>query len=673
MRLLSFLILLFFFACKNEPQKVPVSQVSDLDFIWKTEAFEDVQILRIKSESYNNLSLKQKLLVYYLTQAGLSGRDIIYDQNHRYNLIIRRTLEKIITDFNGDKTTEDWKNLERYTKLIWFSNGIHHPYSKNKILPRFTRDYFDFLLNETNLVLNPEVKNVIFNPKIDSKIVSFDHSKDLINQSAVNFYDRDLTEPDVDAYYKSLKLVTGDSAISFGLNSKIVLNGDGSVSEKIWKLDGMYDPAIKKIIFWLEKAIEVVENQEQAEALNLLIKYYSNGDLKLWEEFKHVWSKNQIGDIEFINSFIDVSNDPKGMKATFKSIVEIKDFEATKRIKIISENAQWFENNSPIFPKCKKKKVIGTPFKETELIYESAFTTQNNQFSTKHPMLDWFRQKHGLQTAKYGNIEETYNNVTGKLIFQEFASTNEEIERYQKYNHIVNKVFIELQQIIGQSLAQSEVACMVPSDGLNEYNTIMKEAIADLKALYFIVDPKMVELKLLPSSDVGKTAYEIYMLHGLMIQLNRLDPGKNIEEAQMKIRQLIAVYAFEKAQSKNVISKVNRGKKTYYRINDYAHLRHIFGELLIEFQQILSQGDYDAAKNLFEKYCVIADQNILAEVNLRINKLNLPPCNGFIQPEFILVKDDLGKIIDIKIEYPKDYSRQMLNHSKKYSFLPNLN
>ncbi len=361
------------------------------------------------------------------------------------------------------------------------------------------------------------------------------------------------------------------------------------------------------------------------------------------------------------------------MKATFKSIVEIKDFEATKRIKIISENAQWFENNSPIFPKCKKRKVIGTPFKETELIYESAFTTQNNQFSTKHPMLDWFRQKHGLQTAKYGNIEETYNNVTGKLIFQEFASTNEEIERYQKYNHIVNKVFIELQQIIGQSLSQSEVACMVPSDGLNEYNTIMKEAIADLKALYFIVDPKMVELKLLPSSDVGKTAYEIYMLHGLMIQLNRLDPGKNIEEAQMKIRQLIAVYAFEKAQSKNVISKVNRGKKTYYRINDYAHLRHIFGELLIEFQQILSQGDYDAAKNLFEKYCVIADQNILAEVNLRINKLNLPPCNGFIQPEFILVKDDLGKIIDIKIEYPKDYSRQMLNHSKKYSFLPNLN
>ena len=243
----------------------------------------------------------------------------------------------------------------------------------------------------------------------------------MINQSAVNFYDRDLTEPDVDAYYKSLKLVTGDSAISFGLNSKIVLNGDGSVSEKIWKLDGMYDPAIKKIIFWLEKAIEVVENQEQAESLNLLIKYDSNGDLKLWEEFKHVWSKNQIGDIEFINSFIDVSNDPKGMKATFKSIVEIKDFEATKRIKIISENAQWFENNSPIFPKCKKRKVIGTPFKETELIYESAFTTQNNQFSTKHPMLDWFRQKHGLQTAKYGNIEETYNNVTGKLIFQEFA------------------------------------------------------------------------------------------------------------------------------------------------------------------------------------------------------------------------------------------------------------
>lgn len=661
------------FSCKNTSVPATSNSTADSSFVWKTEAFADVQILRYRAQSFDKLNLNQKLLVYYLVQAGLSGRDIIYDQNYRYNLSIRKTLENIITNFKGDTTTQDWKNFEEYTKQVWFANGIHHHYSADKMLPRFTRDYFSFLMNETKTTLAPEIINAMFDPKIDAKRVSLDPSKDLIKSSAVNFYDKGISEAEVTAYYKKMKAEATDTLISFGLNSKLVLNPDGTLSEKKWTADGMYGAAIKQIIFWLEKAVGVAENPKQAEAFKLLIEYYKTGNLQTWDKYNVAWAETKEGDVDYINSFIEVYNDPKGMKGSFESIVQINDFTASERMKVLSDNAQWFEDHSTIMPQHKKEKVIGVSYKVVEVAGESGDAAPLTPIGVNLPNADWIRQQHGSKSVSLGSITEAYEMASGSGTYDEFASTQEEKDRYKKYGSIADKLFTALHEVIGHASGKLEKGTGDPAETMQSYASAMEEARADIVALYFITDPKMVELGLLPSPEAGKAAYDNYISNGMMKQLRRLEPGKNIEEAHMRNRQLIADYAFEKGKADNVISKLSIDGKTYFKINDYNKLRTIFGDLLKELQRIKSQGDYNAAQKLIEKYAVVADQKLLAEVKERAAKLNVPPYSGFIQPELSLVKDASGNVTDVKIEYPMDFKAQMLKYAKNYSFLPEKN
>ena len=668
-------MVMFTYSCKEAPKKenVVVTEEPDSLFQWKTEAFADVQVLRYRVKSFNKLTLNQKLLVYYLTQAGNCGRDIMYDQNYRYNLTIRRALEKVLTTYKGDKSSEDWKNLTVYLKQIWFGNGIHHHYSSDKILPAFTRDYLEGVLKETGVTISPEVLTAMFDPKIDMKKVNLDPKKDLVGGSAVNFYDKGIKEIEVDAFYKNMEAQMKDTLISYGINSKLVLGKDGKISEKVWKKDGMYGPAIAQIIMWLEKAVGVAENEAQAKALRLLIEYYTTGDLKKWDEYNIAWVEAKEGDIDYINSFIEVYNDPKGRKGSYESCVEIKDFEASDRMKKLSENAQWFEDNSTIMPQHKKKNVKGVSYRVVDVAGESGDAAPLTPIGVNLPNSEWIRQTHGSKSVSLGNIVTAYEMASGKGVYNEFSNSPEESARNQQYGSIADKMITALHEVIGHASGQIESGVADPSVTLINYASTMEEARADIVALYFIMDKKLVELGLIPSLEVGKAAYDNYISNGLLKQLRRLEPGKNIEESHMRNRMMIAAYAFEKGKKENVISKITKDGKTFYKVNDYDKLRVIFGDLLKEIQRIKSQGDYKAARNLIEGYGVIVDQKILAEVRERTAKLNIPPYSGFIQAEYVPVTDKDGKIIDVKIEYPTDFTDQMLRFSKKYSFLPDMN
>lgn len=660
--------------CKNN-NKSPENQAYEPDslFQWKTEAFADAQVLRYRVKNFDKLNLNQKLLVYYLTQAGLSGRDIYYDQNYKYNLTIRRALEKILTAYKGDKSTEDWKNFMTYTKLVWFQNGIHHHYSSDKILPNFTLDYFKVLMKETNTNLSDEILSAIFDPKVDNKKVNLDPSKDLIASSAVNFYDKGIKESEVDAFYKSLKNITKDSLIAYGLNSKLAIGKDGKLYEKIWKKDGMYGPAIKQIIMWLEKAVGVAENQKQADALKLLIEYYTTGDLKKWDEYNIAWTQAKEGDIDYLNSFIEVYNDPKGFKGSYENIVEITDFEASKHMQVLSDNAQWFEDNSTILPQHKKKKIIGVSYKVVDVAGEVGDASPYTPIGVNAPNSDWIKELYGSKSVSLGNIITAYAMTSGKGFYKEFSPSPEVTARNNKYGALCEELHTALHEVIGHASGQIEPGVKDPAVTLKSYSSTLEEARADIVGLYFIMDKKLVDIGLIPSIEVGKAQYDSYIANGLMKQLRRIEPGKDIEESHMRNRQMIAAYAFEQGKKDNVISKIVRDGKTYFQVNDYDKLRTIFGNLLREIQRIKSQGDYNAARQLVETYGVKVDQKLLAEVKERVSKLNIPQYNGFIQPEYSPVTDKDGKIIDVKIDYPKDFTEQMLRYATKYSYLPDMN
>ncbi len=660
--------------CKNNPKPV-ITQAAEPDslFQWKTEAFADVQVLRYRVKSFDKLTLNQKLLVYYLTQAGLSGRDIHYDQNYKYNLTIRRALEKILTNYKGDKSGNDWMNFMTYTKQVWFGSGIHHHYSADKIIPKFSKDYFTGLMKETGTQVSDEVLTAIFDPKVDIKKVSLDPSKDLIASSAVNFYDKGIKEDEVVAFYKNLKNTMKDSFIAYGINSKLAIGKDGKLFEKVWKKDGMYGQAISEIIKWLEKAVGVAENQKQADALKLLITYYTTGDLKKWDEYNIAWAQAKEGDIDYINSFIEVYNDPKGFKGSYESIIEITDFEASKRMKVLSENAQWFEDNSPIMAQHKKKKVNGVSYKVVDVAGESGDAAPLTPIGVNVPNSEWIRQKYGSKSVSLGNIITAYGFSSGKGVYNEFSPSPEVTARFKQYGALCEEMHTALHEVIGHASGQIEKGVEDPSITLKNYASTMEEARADIVGLYYIMDKKLVELGLIPSLEVGKAQYDNYISNGLMKQLRRIEPGKNIEESHMRNRQMIAAYAYEQGQKENVISKITKDGKTYFQVNDYDKLRAIFANLLREIQRIKSQGDYNAARKLVETYGVKVDQKMLAEVRERASKLNIPPYSGFIQPEYSPVTDKDGKIIDVKIEYPKDFTEQMLRYAAKYSFLPDMN
>ena len=642
------------------------------DFVWKTERFADIKIIRYKVESWDKLSLQQKKLAYYLTQAGYAGRDIIWDQNYRHNLKIRKALENIYTTFTGDKSTEEWKNFEIYLKRIWFANGIHHHYSMDKFKPQFSREYFNQLLTETDTKISEQAVEVIFNPELDNKKVSLDSNKDLLLASATNFYGENVTQKEAEDFYASKIDKSNKKPISYGLNSKLIKNENG-LEEKIWKIDGMYGDAIKEIVFWLEKAAEVAENKPQAKALELLIEYYKTGDLKIWDEYNIAWVNATEGDIDYINSFIEVYNDPLGYRGSFESIVEINDFDASERMKVVAENAQWFEDNSTILPEHKKKEVKGVSYKVVEVAGESGDASPSTPIGVNLPNANWIRAAHGSKSVSLGNIIHAYDQAGGKGMLEEFCLTDEEVRLAEEHGALAGKMHTALHEVIGHASGRLNDGVGTPKETLKNYASTLEEARADLVGLYYIMDEKLVELGLVPSNEVGMAEYQSYIRNGMMAQLRRLEPGAVIEEAHMRNRQLVASWAYEKGQPENVIEKKIVDGKTYFVVNDFEKLRALFGELLMIIQKIKSEGDYEAGKNLVETYGVQVDQDIHREVLERSEKLNIAPYGGFINPKLVPQTNENGEITDIVVEYPNDFATQMLEYSKNYGFLPEEN
>ena len=656
--LYSFLFLFLISCIENIENKT--------EFNYFSEQFSDIKILRYQIPGFDELSLSQKKLVYYLTQAGLAGRDIMYDQNYRHNIVIRTALENVYENYDGDKSSENWKSFEVYLKRIWFSNGIHHHYSNDKHRPEFSLDYLEKLLNETDTKLNKEAFDVIFN-KEDGKKVNLDQSKGLIKGSAVNFYGPNVTAKDVDFYYSKVKKVPNPKKpISLGLNSKLVKE-NGKLVEKVWKIGGMYNDEIKNIIYWLSKASEHAENIKQKEGLELLIKYYETGDLNIWDEYNVVWVETTEGDVDYINGFIEVYNDPKGYRGSYESVVQIKDFNMSKKMDAVSNNAQWFEDNSPILREHKKKNVKGISYNTVNVAGEAGDASPSTPIGINLPNANWIRVEHGSKSISLGNILYAYGNAGSSGRLSEFAFSEKEIELEKKYGEDAGNLHTALHEVIGHASGQINDGIGTPKETLKSYASALEEARADLVGLYYISDIKLEEIGISPNSnEMGRASYDGYIRNGLITQLIRIKLGNDIEESHMRNRQLVAAWAYEKGKNNNVIEKVKRDNKTFFVINDYEKLRTLFGELLREIQRIKSEGDYEAGKNLIENYGVKVNQELHEEVLERNKKFTSAPYSGFINPELKLIKNEEGEIIDVEVIQPVSFASQMINYSKNY-------
>lgn len=642
------------------------------EFVWNPESFADKKIIRYQIPGFDKLTLQQKKLVYYLTQAGYAGRDISYDQNYRHNLAIRRAVEHVINNYEGDKTTGDWNNLMLYAKEVWFASGIHHHYSADKFMPAFSQEYFTGLMSETNTTLSDEALDAMFNPETDAKKIDLTPGN-LVKGSAVNFYDPDITEAEVDAYFASIMDSEDPEPISYGLNSKLVRAEDGSIEEKVYSANGMYGPAIKEMQKWLRKAVDVAENEAQGHAIELLIEYYETGDLKKWDEYNIAWCQATEGDIDYITGFVEVYQDPKGYTGSYETIVQINDFDASERMQVVANNGQWFEDNSTTMSEHKKEEVVGISYKVVSVAGESGDASPSTPIGVNLPNANWIRVNHGSKSVSLGNIIAAYANADGPGLLEEFAHDDEEKARAEKYGQVAGKMHTALHEVIGHASGKAEEGTGTPKETLKNYASPLEEARADLVALYFITDPKLIELGLFDSEEAGKAEYDSYIKNGLMLQLRRIKPGNIIEQAHMRNRAMVAHWVYEKGKAANVIAEVKRDGKTFYDITDYAKLRDLFGELLREVQRVKSQGDYEAGKNLIENYGVQVDAAIHEEVLARSEKLNIPPYGGFINPRLLPVTGDDGEITDIKVEYPDDFTTQMLEYAKNYSFLPDDN
>jgi dipeptidyl-peptidase-3 len=654
-----FFLFLFLISCTENIK-------NKTEFNYFSEQFSDIKILRYQIPGFDELSLSQKKLVYYLTQAGLAGRDIMYDQNYRHNIALRTALENIYENYHGDKLSKNWKSFEVYLKRIWFSNGIHHHYSNDKHRPGFSRDYLEKLLNETDTKLNKEAFEVIFN-KEDEKKVNLDQSKGLIKGSAVNFYGPNVTAQDVDFYYSEVKKVPNPKKpISLGLNSKLVKE-NGELVEKVWKMGGMYNDEIKNIIYWLSKASEHAENIKQKEGLELLIKYYETGDLNIWDEYNVVWVETTEGDVDYINGFIEVYNDPKGYRGSYESVVQIKDFNMSKKMDAVSNNAQWFEDNSPILREHKKKNVKGISYNTVNVAGEAGDASPSTPIGINLPNANWIRVEHGSKSISLGNILYAYGNAGSSGRLSEFAFSEKEIELEKKYGEDADNLHTALHEVIGHASGQINDGIGTPKETLKSYASALEEARADLVGLYYISDIKLEEIGISPNSnEMGRASYDGYIRNGLITQLIRIKLGNDIEESHMRNRQLVAAWAYENGKDNNVIEKVKRDNKTFFVINDYKKLRTLFGELLREIQRIKSEGDYEAGKNLIENYGVKVNQELHKEVLERNKKFTSAPYSGFINPELKLIKNEDGEIIDVEVIQPKSFASQMINYSKNY-------
>ena len=657
-----FLISGILFSCADNQKIAP-------KFNHLVEQFADIRVLRYKVPGFEELSLKEKSLVYYLTQAGLAGRDIMWDQNYKHNLKIREALESINANYTGDKESDNFKAFKVYLKRVWFSNGIHHHYSNDKIKPAFTRDYFETeLLQKSSTILAPEIVAVLFND-VDAKKVNKKEGVDNILSSAINFYGSDITDKDVTDFYKTAYRGPKGMPVEAGLNSKLVRE-NGVLVEKVWKSGGMYGAAIDQIIGWLEKAQGVAENDNQAKALGLLIEYYKTGSLDVWDQYCIAWVTSTEGNIDWINGFIEVYNDPKGYRGSYETIVEIKDFDMSRKMAVLSENAQWFEDNSPLDPAHKKDTVVGVSYKTVNVAGEAGDSSPSTPIGVNLPNNNWIRQQHGSKSVSLGNITGAYNNAGGSGRLNEFALDEEEIRLEEKYGQIADKLHTALHEVVGHASGVINDGIGQPKETLQNYASTMEEGRADLVGLYYLMDPKLQELGLTDNwEELGKASYDGYIRNGLLTQLIRIELGNDLEEDHMVNRQWVSAWSFEQGKKDNVIEKRTKDGKTFFKVNDYTKLRAIFGRLLKETQRIKSEGDFDAAKALVEGYGVKVDQVIHAEVIERNKQFTAAPYSGFVNPVLEPVLDVNGNIVDVTVNQPKDFEEQMLFYATNYGFL----
>ncbi len=637
------------------------------DFKYTIDSFADLKVMRYQIPGWEDLTLQQKEYAFHLAEAAKYGRDILWDQNCKENLRVRHTLEAILTTEGIDKTTPEYADFLVYAKRVFFSNGIHHHYAEDKIFPACERSYFASLMKQAG-VADDELLEIIYNPAIYPQRRSTDTSGDIVKESAVNFYDG-VTREEVEKYYAGIMDPKDPTPISYGLNTKVVKDENGKVVELPWKVGGIYSPAIEKICEELAKAREVAENDIQKRALGLLIEYYNTGDLKKWDEFNIEWVKDTIGTVDFINGFIEDYNDPLGRKASWEGYVNIKDFEASKRTETLSANAQWFEDNSPVDPRFKKKTVKGVSAKVINAVCLAGDSYPSTPIGINLPNADWIRKEHGSKSVTIANITHTYDYSSQEMptsTLTEFAYSKKEVEMAKKWGTIADEIHTDLHECLGHGSGQ--LLPGVSATGMGEYASALEEARADLFGLYYTADPKMVELGIMPDKDAYKAEYANYIRNGLMVQFTRVELGKTNTEAHMQNRKLIAEWCYEKGQADKVIEKKVRDGKTYFVVNDYVKLRALFAELLAEIQRIKSEGDYEAGKNLIETYAVNIDPELHKEVLERYKALNLKPYGGFINPDIVPVVKD-GKVVDYQAVYTDDYLAQMLQYGKLYGTL----
>lgn len=666
--------------CKKkepEPAAAP-SPVSAAEFQWQIDQFADLRILRYQVPGFEALTAAQKELIYDLSQAALCGRDIIFDQNYKHNLVIRRTLDAVVRGYKGDRTDPRWAEFMTYVKRVWFSNGIHHHYSNDKFVPGFDAGYFDALVKGTEGEAFPLaagqslddflafLKPVLFDPAVDAKKVSLDSTKDLVVHSAVNFYDG-VTQAEVERYYQGIVDPKDPTPVSYGLNSRLVKK-DGRVVEEVYSLNGLYGPAIAQIVAWLEKAAAVAENDQQKKVIDALVAYYKSGDLGLFDEYNVLWVKDLASLVDFVNGFIEVYNDPLGMKATWESVVNFKDLAATKRADIISANAQWFEDHSPVDPKYKKKEVKGVSAKVITAAMLGGDCYPSTPIGINLPNANWIRKDYGSKSVTIENITWAYDQSSLKSPFgPEFTPTPELLERARKYGSLAGNIHTDLHEVLGHGSGQLMPG--VGSESLKNYHSAVEEARADLFGLYYIMDDKMIELGLLPDAEAAKAEYDLDVRNGLLTQLVRIQPGKTVEEAHMRSRALIAHWVYEQGRPENVIERLTKDGKTFFVVNDYLKLRALYGRLLAEVQRITSEGDYEAAKALVENYGVQVDPGLHEEVLARYAKLHLAPYAGFVNPVYTPVVEN-GRMVDVRIDLTEGYVEQMLRYGRDYAFLP---
>ena len=646
-------------------------------FPYNNEQFADIQMLRFKVEGFDDLTLRQKTLVYYLSEAALQGRDILWDQNGRYNLRIRRMLETIYTDFKGDRTTADYKAFEVYLKRTWFSSGIHHHYGSEKFQPAFSQAWLREAersagISAAQMQANEELFPVIFDPSVMPMRTNQKDGEDLVLTSAGNYYGPGVTQAEAEEFYAQRKPASDPRPIMMGYNSRLVKDEDGVLREEVWREHGLYGQAITKIIENLQQARPYCDTEKQQRVIDKLIEYYRTGDLRTFDEYSILWLKDTEDLVDFVNGFTETYGDPLGMKASWESIVNFKDLEATKRTEKLSQNAQWFEDHSPVDPRFKKENVKGISAKVITAAILGGDLYPSTAIGINLPNSDWVRRDYGSKSVTIGNLTDAYNkSARGSGMGKEFVIDKATLELIEKYGDLCDDLHTDLHECLGHG--SGKLLPGTDPDSLKAYGAAIEEGRADLFGLYYVADPKLVELGLTPNAEAYKSQYYTYMQNGLLTQLVRIKPGQNIEEAHMRNRSFIAHWALEHGKKDKVVELVKKKGKTFVKINDYEALRGLFGQLLAEVQRIKSEGDYVAARNLVETYGVKVDPEIHREVLERYERLNLSPYKGFINPVYIPVRDAQGRITDVKIDYTEGYAEQMLRYSRDYNNLPDIN